>query len=574
MDFNDLRKNLNNDYSGMKKIKLAIVADWAIQMMAQAIRGYGYNRNLDVEIYEGTYDQMESEIMDNDSLLYEFDPDYVLIFPCAEKLREKFYPLDAVERKSFAENEGSRIISLCGSVEEKSDAKVILADYCSINDGIYGNYAGKYAESFSYMIGTLNKFICDSIADAGNVFLLDINAIQNQYGRSSMFDDRLYYISKTVFSMDTLSVIAENVVSIIVTLTGKIKKCLITDLDNTLWGGVIGDDGMEGIQIGDLGIGIVYSDIQRWIKELSKRGVAIAVCSKNDEDKAKEPFEKHPDMVLKMDDISVFVANWNDKASNIKEIQAILNIGFDSMVFIDDNPFERNLVKQLLPDVEVPDLPEDPSQFLKTLQSLNIFETVGISDEDKKRTELYREESQRTAIKSKSDSIEEFLCGLNMTGSIKSFDKFSIPRVAQLTQRSNQFNLRTVRYSEEDIIRISNSDQYITMSVSLKDKFGEYGIICVVILKKEEENGLFIDTLLMSCRVLKRSVEEYVFNNMVSIARENGFKKIRGEYVPTAKNGMVKNLYSDYGFEHIGDGFYELSVSRYNKKNTYVEEKK
>ena len=574
MDFNDLRKNLNNDYSGMKKIKLAIVADWAIQMMAQAIRGYGYNRNLDVEIYEGTYDQMESEIMDNDSLLYEFDPDYVLIFPCAEKLREKFYPLDAVERKSFAENEGSRIISLCGSVEEKSDAKVILADYCSINDGIYGNYAGKYAESFSYMIGTLNKFICDSIADAGNVFLLDINAIQNQYGRSSMFDDRLYYISKTVFSMDTLSVIAENVVSIIVTLTGKIKKCLITDLDNTLWGGVIGDDGMEGIQIGDLGIGIVYSDIQRWIKELSKRGVAIAVCSKNDEDKAKEPFEKHPDMVLKMDDISVFVANWNDKASNIKEIQAILNIGFDSMVFLDDNPFERNLVKQLLPDVEVPDLPEDPSQFLKTLQSLNIFETVGISDEDKKRTELYREESQRTAIKSKSDSIEEFLCGLNMTGSIKSFDKFSIPRVAQLTQRSNQFNLRTVRYSEEDIIRISNSDQYITMSVSLKDKFGEYGIICVVILKKEEENGLFIDTLLMSCRVLKRSVEEYVFNNMVSIARENGFKKIRGEYVPTAKNGMVKNLYSDYGFEHIGDGFYELSVSRYNKKNTYVEEKK
>ncbi len=301
---------------------------------------------------------------------------------------------------------------------------------------------------------------------------------------------------------------------------GRFKKCLILDLDNTLWGGIIGDDGIEKIQLGDYKIGKAFVELQSFIKCLKERGIILAVCSKNTESIAKEAFEKHPDMVLRLNDIALFVANWENKVDNIKYIKDVFDVGFDSMVFLDDNPFERSMVKAHIPEITVPDLPEDPSLFLNYLRRENLFETSSFSEADEDRTKQYQIEADRKSYKKSFANEEDFLKGLGMECAIASFTPFAIPRIAQLTQRSNQFNLRTILYSEDDIQRISLSENYFTLSFNLKDKFSDYGLISAIIMEKRENNrSLFIDTWIMSCRVLKRNVEKFVLNEIVRIAK-------------------------------------------------------
>ena len=311
--------------------------------------------------------------------------------------------------------------------------------------------------------------------------------------------------------------------------------------------------------------------MQIWAKQLKQRGIILAVCSKNTEHIAKEPFEKHPDMILKLEDISVFVANWDSKVSNIKYIQSILNIGFDSMVFLDDNPYERGIVKNEIPEILVPELPKDPSEYLVFLNNLNLFETSTFSEEDIERTKQYQEEAKRVFLKNTHNSEAEYLSSLEMISEIKDFDKYSIPRVAQLTQRSNQFNLRTIRYLENEIMNISTSDEYFTLSFDLNDKFGKYGLISAVILKKAKEY-LFIDTWIMSCRVLKRGMEEFVLNKIVDVVMKNGFTKIIGEYIPTPKNGVVKDHFKNLGFVPEGKNWV-LDVNNFKPLKTHVNEK-
>ena len=312
------------------------------------------------------------------------------------------------------------------------------------------------------------------------------------------------------------------------------------------------------------------------MKKLKNRGIIICVCSKNDADKAREPFEKNPEMVLKLDDIAVFVANWDNKADNIRLIQSILNIGFDSMVFLDDNPFERNMVRENLPDVTVPELPEDPGDYLEFLYSLNLFETASYSGNDKDRTRQYQEEAKRQSSAKAFANEDEFLASLNMKSEVKGFDSFNIPRVAQLSQRSNQFNLRTVRYTDDQIKAMREDDSYACFSFTLEDKFGDNGLICVVILKKVDKETLFIDTWFMSCRVLKRGMENFTLNTIVDYAIANGFKTIVGEYIPTAKNGMVENHYTALGFIPMQDEnrrLFRLDTENYKYRNCHITRK-
>ena len=271
-----------------------------------------------------------------------------------------------------------------------------------------------------------------------------------------------------------------------------------------------------------------------------------------------------------MEDISVFIANWENKADNIRHIQNILNIGFDSMVFIDDNPFERNIVRDNIADICVPEMPEDPSDYLEYLYALNLFETTSYSNEDKDRTKKYQIESKRVNAQKKFTNENDFLKSLEMVSNTDSFNNFNTPRVSQLSQRSNQFNLRTVRYSEEDITKLINSKIYFTFAFDLKDKFGEHGLICVVILKEQSENELFIETWLMSCRVLKRGMEKFVLNNLVSFAKKNDYKNLIGEYLPTNKNILVKDHYSDIGFDKRNDQWI-LKIDDYNELKTNIK---
>jgi FkbH-like protein len=339
-----------------------------------------------------------------------------------------------------------------------------------------------------------------------------------------------------------------------------------------MWGGIIGDDGIENIQLGSLGIGKAFTEFQYWIKKLKNRGIIVAVCSKNTESVAMEPFLKHPDMVLHLEDIAVFIANWENKADNIRKIQSILNISFDSMVFLDDNPFERNIVRENISGICVPELPEDPADYLEFLYTLNLFDTVTFSQEDRERTKLYQVEAKRAIVQENFTNEDDFLKSLHMESLVESFNKFNTPRVAQLSQRSNQFNLRTVRYVESDIEQLSQSDNYETFAFTLEDKFGDNGLICAVILKKDNAKTLFIDTWFMSCRVLKRGMENFVLNTIVNYGKENGFKKLVGEYIATSKNEMVKDHYLSLGFNNLGNNW-ELDLNKNTYKTTHITKK-
>jgi len=316
-------------------------------------------------------------------------------------------------------------------------------------------------------------------------------------------------------------------------------------------------------------MGHAFDALQEWARELKQRGIILAVCSKNEEETAKKPFRDHPEVTLRLDDIAVFVANWNNKADNIKLIQQTLNIGFDSMVFVDDNPFERNLVREHLPAVTVPELPEDPAMYVSFLRSLNLFETASYSEEDLERTKQYQQEIARTDLQKSFTNIDEYLKSLEMVSVVKPFDDFNVPRIAQLTQRSNQFNLRTVRYTEADVQAMSQSSEFITLSFNLEDKFGDHGLIALIILKQQQDKTAFIDTWIMSCRVLKRGMEEFTVNQMVKRARDAGIEKLIGEYIPTAKNAMVKDLYAQMGFAGSG-GRWELDLRGRTDFNVFI----
>lgn len=570
--FNEIKRNLKKDYTAFKKVKIALLGDSSTQFLHHSLKGLAYDYQLNLDIFETDFNQIELQIFNAESELYEFKPDFVIIFYASHKLLNKFYKTPMAERSHYAEHKTKQIQEICEKINQHLNTKIILYNFPEIDDQVFGNYANKLVTSWLFQQRKLNYEIAVLSTQFPNLFICDLASVQNKYGKDHMFRPSVYVNSEMVLHIDILPEVAARTLAIISALDGKIKKCLILDLDNTIWGGIIGDDGIENIQVGGLGIGKAFSELQYWAKELKNRGIILAVCSKNTESIAKEPFEKHPDMVLRLDDIAVFVANWENKAANIKHIQGLLNIGFDSMVFLDDNPFERNMVREHLPALTVPELPEDPAEYLEYLYTLNLFETVSFSELDVDRTKQYQVEAQRTQLQQSFVNEDDFLISLNMLSVVEPFNKFNTPRVAQLSQRSNQFNLRTVRYSESDIALIGADTSYASFSFTLEDKFGDNGLICAIILKKENDEVFFIDTWFMSCRVLKRGMENFVLNTICSYANNHGAKYLKGEYLPTAKNEMVKEHYKNLGFEAQGE-YWILDVKQYQPKKTFINKK-
>lgn len=568
--FNQLKRNLKKDFTGLKIVKLAILSDNASQLLHQAMKGFGYERDINFAIFEADYNQIDRQIYDSSSELYSFEPDYIFINKSSEHLIKQFYNLNKSEKQNFAFNQKELTRGYYETLSAKMKAKIIINTFPEINDAIFGNFASKVDTSFVYQIKKTNIAIMDVSRELKNLYICDIASLTATLGYNFTYDPRIYVNADITYSVDFIPHIAKHLTDIIQAVSGTFKKCLILDLDNTIWGGIIGDDGIEGIQIGSLGIGKAFTEFQLWAKQLKNRGIILAICSKNTEEIAKEPFLSHPEMILRLDDITIFVANWENKPDNIRYIQSALNIGFDSIVFVDDNPFEREMVKQAIPKLTVPEIPEDPAEYLNYLRNLNLFDTASYTEEDEMRTKQYQEEALRNSVQSTFDNEEKFLKSLGMLSEIKPFNVFTIPRVAQLTQRSNQFNLRTIRYTEEDIKLVSYSNDFFTLSITLEDKYGDYGLISAIILKKETNHKLFIDTWIMSCRVLKRGVESFVLNAIIHIAKEKGFKMLVGEYIPTKKNKIVKNHFADFGFMPDGDKWI-LDVENYAPNENYIE---
>jgi FkbH-like protein len=397
------------------------------------------------------------------------------------------------------------------------------------------------------LVDDFNHRLAGEIGASGDA-ILDVAGIAATVGVDAWHDARRWNLAKIPFSPDFLPLYADHVARLVAALYGKSRRCLVLDLDNTLWGGVLGDDGLANIVLGNGNpTGEAFLDLQRAALALHSRGVVLAVCSKNDEAIARAAFREHPEMLLKESHIAVFQANWDDKVRNLKAIAAALNLGLDALVFLDDNPAERQLVRRELPTVAVPELPEDPALFARTLLAAGYFESTRFTSDDRKRNEQYRAEGLRANLAAQATDLESYLRSLDMTIEFRPFAPVDRPRITQLVNKTNQFNLTTHRYTEAQIRSFEEDRSAATLQIRLTDRFGDNGLISVVICR-EQGREWHIDTWLMSCRVLKRRVEHAVLNKLVEEARRFGICALVGSYIPTERNGLVSSLFDDLGF--------------------------
>jgi FkbH-like protein len=557
-------KQLRKARPAGRVIKIAVLGSMTTHQIVDLLELYLQAGRLAAEFYEAEYGTIHQEFLDPTSGIFQFQPDLVLIFTSWRDLKSR--PVlgdgrDEVQRK--VDEEIAAWASLWRIAREKLHCQIIQSNFAAPPWRGMGNLDSRHPAGFSRFVSLVNGALQDGAPP--EVTIHDVDSLAAACGRWEWGDDRFFHQAKLPCSPEHLVVYAHSLAALILALKGAGRKCLVLDLDNTLWGGVIGDDGLGGIRLGQ---GEPESEafvaFQTYVKSLGERGVILAVCSKNDEAIAREVFDKHPDMVLRLDDISCFIANWDDKATNLSRVAEQLNIGLNSLVFFDDNPAERSIVRQLRPEVAVPEVPSDPAYYIRALDRQRYFEALTISAEDLKRTEFYRADAKRSALESSAGDLDAFLQSLSMIARIEPVVDSTVERTVQLINRSNQFNLTTRRYTNADVLNVMKDPNWITRTISLRDRFGDNGLISVL-LAKAESGGLVIDTWLMSCRVLKRGVERFLQNHLVAAARERGLTRVLGEYIPTQKNALVREHYRNLGFTQIdgeipGRDYWELRI--------------
>jgi len=537
--------------AGFTPVKLGIVASHTIDYLAAALPGTGLRHNLAVDIVLAGYGQAAQELLDPGSGFASQRLDCVLLAFDYRALGLSSVCLktdDADEAVSAAIN---YVSSMAAGVRNIIKATCILQTLVPPSDPLFGSFDARISGSPRAMVEKFNARLLQEVV-LENDLVVDVAFLANKVGLDSWNDTRGWHKAKLPASLDATPLYADHVCRLLGSARGKARKCLVLDLDNTLWGGVIGDDGLDGIALGqNSAVGEAHVALQRFLLDLRRRGVILAVCSKNEDATARIPFRHHPEMVLKEDHIAVFVANWSDKANNLREIAATLNIGTDSLVFLDDNPVEREQVRQTLPEVAVPELTEDPADYISLLANAGYFEAIGLSEEDIVRADFYQADAERVSLQ-KVGNLEEYLHSLQMVATITPFNAVGRVRIAQLINKSNQFNLTTRRYSESEVEAIENDPSKFCLQVRLADRFGDNGMISVIIFDKAHAEWS-CDTWLMSCRVLGRRVEELVLAMVAEEARDAGAKRLKGTYVPTKKNGLVVEHFAKLGFTRTGD---------------------
>jgi FkbH-like protein len=525
-----------------------------------------------ISIYEGLYNSIDTEILNDQGSLYNFNPDVVVIHESYFSYQEKFYSISHEElRSNFFIEKSQRLVNLYFFLKSQlPKVKVIYPLLHEYDDSVFGTHSLKVSNSLLNQIRKYNTSIIDFATNNDDFLLIHpINYKDNHLNNSNS----LYFNADLHFSLDYLGFIADRISQILKSIQAQMIKCIVLDLDNTVWGGIVGEDGPLGIKISGQGEGKFYRKFQLWLRQLKNRGIILAVCSKNDEHIAKEPFEINSEMILKLEDFAVFIANWENKADNIALIKETINIGYDAIMFLDDNPAEREIVRQKIPQVQVPELPADFTDTLDFLIRLNLFEVRTISENDKDRTNQYKAEFERVKLQSKYSSIDDFLISLQMVADLSPFTIDDSERISQLSLRSNQFNLRTIRYSRDEITAMIDSPDYLTLSVRLRDKFGDHGLVAIAIVVISETKPAFLDTLLMSCRVLKRGVEDYLMNKIIERLAQKSIKELIGEFIPTPKNNLVENFLIEHQFERLSDSDkYSIHIPSYLKIKNYINE--
>lgn len=538
--------------AGLAPVRIALLASHTVDHLVPAIRVAGLSRGLAAAVHVAPYGLYRQSLLGTDAALVAFAPQLILLALDAHDSALQL-PLDATEAEVEAAVQGrvDEWRQLWRQARERFSARVVQQTLLAGEPPLFGSFDGLLPASPRAVLERLNAAL-RSAARAEGVLLLDLawQAAQGTFG-SGLADPVRWHQAKQLVSPSLAPWYGDMVARVAAAAVGRARKCLVLDLDNTLWGGVVGDDGVEALRIGQgTPEGEAFSAFQRHVQALARRGIVLAVCSKNDAAVAEAGFA-HPEMTLARTDIAAFVANWDDKASNLRAIAHTLEIGLDSLVFVDDNPAERDIVRRELPEVAVPELPEDVAGYPALLAAAGCFEAVSFTPDDASRGRSYALNAQRAAALSQATDLAGYLRGLAMTLGATPVDAVVLPRVTQLLNKTNQFNLTTRRYTDAEVARLAGDPAAVALAFRLADKFGDNGLISVVIARPDpalERDELLIDSWLMSCRVLGRQVEHAVLGALVAAAARRGARALVGEYRPTARNAMVAAHYATLGF--------------------------
>ena len=571
-----IRRKLLENQDGMIDKRVAILGGYTTSDIKLILELFLLNNGIKPEFYESEYNQYYQDAMFDNQELETFKPDIVYI--CTSNRNITRYPSlnDSREQvDNLLMSERDKYYSIWDSVSKRYSCPIIQNNFEMPFYRLMGNKEASDIHGKVNFLTRLNMEVYNYAQTHDNFYICDINYISADYGLKEWSDPFYYHMYKYAVNVNAIPYLAFNVANIIKSIFGKNKKGMVLDLDNTLWGGVIGDDGVDNIVLGpEESEGQVYSEFQRYVKEHLQLGAVLNINSKNDEENALAGLA-HPDSELSKDDFVTIKANWNPKDQNLREIAEEMNLIPESLLFIDDNPAERHIVTEQMPGVVAPEIGE-AYQYITNIDRGGYFEVTTLSEDDKKRNAMYKENAQRAQLQATYTDYNDYLLSLDMRGVIKAFEPVYMARIAQLTNKSNQFNLTTRRYTQAEIESIASDSDYITLYGKLVDQFGDNGVVSVVIGHKDGED-CHIDLWIMSCRVLKRDMEYAMMDTLVHRCREQGIKRIYGYYYPTAKNGMVREFYSLQGFEKLTEDkegntkwCYEIT-SDYKDKNNVIK---
>ncbi len=547
--------NDSGKHTQLPPLKITILRNVTLNPLETYLQYFGYQAGFKAAITLGEYDNVMQEVMSPSTPLLHDETDLILLFlqlaTLSPLLLEQFATLSRADREGAVEHVLDYVNSAISAIRQRSSAAIIFPLFelpCYPQKGVYDL---SQSDGQLHTIHRLNREIIKLQDQFSDLYFIDLNLMLMRLGSERFYDERFWHIGRQPYSLEAIAAIAAEINKIFLALKGLTKKCLVLDCDNTLWGGILGEDGIDNIQLGDSYPGCAFKEFQQQIVNLAAQGVIIALCSKNNPEEVDEVFTQHREMLLKPHHIASKRVNWQSKAENIRQIANELNIGLEHIVFVDDSPFEINLVKQQLPMVSVIQVDhEAPERSARLLLSSGYFDKLSTTQEDKKRGQFYLDESKRRLASSKFTSLTDYLQSLNMELEIDPVTSHTVVRAAQLTQRTNQFNLTTKRYTEESIAALVADECSDVISVRLKDKFGDLGIIAAAIVLYEEDQAV-VDSFLLSCRALSRGVEDALLYALIQRIAKKGSKQIVAAYCPTKKNQQVKNFYPERGFELI-----------------------
>ncbi|MGV7217912.1 HAD-IIIC family phosphatase [Bradyrhizobium sp. UFLA05-112] len=534
--------------------RLGLIGNGTLDLIVPVLVATAARHGFALECITGAYDQFLQDALTPESTMNKARPDAVLVALDHRGLALQPSPGNEQLANESIDAAIGLLDSIRAGISRNCGAPCIVQTLAPPPEGLFGSFDRALTGTARNLVDRVNQRISQSVLQSTDM-LLDVAGMAETVGLADWHSPALWNLAKLPFADAFVPLYAEQVGRIMEAMRGKSRRCLVLDLDNTIWGGVIGDDGMEGIQIaqGDA-TGEAHLSVQQLALALRARGIVLAVSSKNTDSVARRPFKEHPDMLLKEEHIAVFQANWNDKATNIRAIAKELALGLDSFVFLDDNPVERELIRQELPEVAVPELESDPATYARTLAAAGYFEAINFSEEDRARAEMYQANARRLSLQGQTVDLQSYLRSLEMRIVFGSFNRTTRARLTQLINKSNQFNLTTRRYTESQVEQLETDPAAMTLHARLIDKFGDNGLICVVICRATGFARWTIDSWLMSCRVLGRGVEQAVLAEIVRRARAAGIETLEGHYVPTDRNEMVREHYGKLGFMRIDDG--------------------